>query len=27
MDSALGNPGWERSAADGHLDAPDKDDD
>jgi hypothetical protein len=27
MDSALGNPGWERSAADGHLDAPDEDDD
>jgi hypothetical protein len=26
VDSALGNPGWERSAADGHLDVPDKDD-
>jgi hypothetical protein len=27
VDSALGNPGWERNAADGHLDVPDKDDD
>src|SRR5271156_6249702 len=26
VDSALGNPGWERNAADGHLDVPDKDD-
>jgi hypothetical protein len=26
VDSALGNPGWERSAADGHLDVPDQDD-
>ncbi len=27
VDSALGNPGWERSVADGHLDVPDKGDD
>lgn len=27
VDSALGNPGWERNAADGHLDVPDKEDD
>jgi hypothetical protein len=27
VDSALGNPGWERNAADGHLDIPDKEDD
>ena len=27
LDSALGNPGWERNAADGHLDVPDEDDD
>ena len=27
LDSALGNPGWEQSAADGHVDIPDKDDD
>jgi hypothetical protein len=27
VDSALGNPGWERRAADGHLDVPDEDDD
>jgi hypothetical protein len=27
LDSALGNPGWERSAADGHIDVPDSDDD
>ncbi len=27
VDSALGNPAWERDAADGHLDMPDKDDD
>ena len=26
VDSALGNPGWERNAADGHLDVPDQDD-
>jgi hypothetical protein len=26
VDSALGNPGWERKAADGHLDVPDEDD-
>ena len=27
LDSALGNPDWERSAADGHADIPDEDDD
>jgi hypothetical protein len=27
IDSALGNPHWEKNAADGHLDVPDKDDD
>jgi hypothetical protein len=27
VDSALGNPAWERRAADGHLDVPDEDDD
>ena len=27
LDSALGNPNWEKNAADGHLDVPDKDDD
>jgi hypothetical protein len=27
VDSALGNPSWERRAADGHLDVPDEDDD
>lgn len=27
VDSALGNPGWERSVADGRLDVPDEDDD
>ena len=27
VNSALGNPGWERSVADGHLDVPDKGDD
>jgi hypothetical protein len=27
VDSALGNPGWERRAANGHLDVPDEDDD
>jgi hypothetical protein len=26
VDSALGNPGWEQRAADGHLDVPDRDD-
>jgi len=26
VDSALGNPAWERKAADGHLDVPDGDD-
>ena len=26
IDSALGNPGWEQRAADGHLDVPDQDD-
>ena len=26
MISALGNPGWEQRAADGHLDVPDQDD-
>ena len=26
IDSALGNPGWEQRAADGHLDVPDRDD-
>lgn len=26
VDSALGNPGWERNAADGHLDIPNQDD-
>ena len=26
VDSALGNPGWEQRAADGHLDVPDQDD-
>jgi hypothetical protein len=25
LDSALGNPKWEREAADGHLDLPDDD--
>jgi hypothetical protein len=27
LDSALGNPKWERNAADGHLDVPAEDDD
>ena len=27
LDSALGNPAWERNAADGRLDVPDEDDD
>ena len=27
VDSALGSPSWERSAADGHLDQPEEDDD
>jgi hypothetical protein len=27
LDSALGNPEWERKAADGHLDVPDEDGD
>jgi hypothetical protein len=27
LDSALGNPNWERQAADGHLDVPDDDED
>jgi hypothetical protein len=27
LDSALGNPGWERSVADGHVDISDGDDD
>ena len=27
VDSALGNPAWEQSAADGHLDRPDEDED
>ena len=26
IDSALGNPGWEKRAADGHLDVPPDDD-
>lgn len=26
LDSALGNPNWEKRAADGHLDVPDDDD-
>jgi hypothetical protein len=26
LDSALGNPTWEKNAADGHLDVPDDDD-
>jgi hypothetical protein len=26
VDSALGNPGWERKAADGHLDVPEEED-
>ena len=26
LDSALGNPGWERKAADGHLDVPEEED-
>jgi hypothetical protein len=26
LDSALGNPKWEKNAADGHLDRPDDDD-
>jgi hypothetical protein len=26
LDSALGNPNWEKNAADGHLDVSDKDD-
>ena len=25
LDSALGNPQWEKNAADGHLDVPDND--
>jgi hypothetical protein len=25
LDSALGNPNWEKDAADGHLDVPDDD--
>jgi hypothetical protein len=27
LDSALGNPDWERSVADGHVDLPDDEDD
>ena len=27
FDSTLGNPNWDRNAADGHLDVPDDDDD
>ena len=27
LDSTLGNPTWDRNAADGHLDLPDDDDD
>ena len=27
IDSALGNPNWEKQAADGHLDLPDDEDD
>jgi hypothetical protein len=27
VDSALGSPSWERSAADGHLDQPEEEDD
>jgi len=27
FDSTLGNPNWDKSAADGHLDLPDDDDD
>jgi hypothetical protein len=27
IDSTLGNPNWDKSAADGHLDVPDDDDD
>lgn len=27
FDSTLGNPNWDRNAADGHLDLPDDDDD
>ena len=27
LDSALGNPKWEKNAADGHLDVPDDDGD
>jgi hypothetical protein len=27
FDSTLGNPNWEKNAADGHLDVPDDDDD
>ncbi len=27
LDSALGNPNWEKNAADGHLDVPDAEDD
>jgi hypothetical protein len=26
LDAALGNPHWEKNAADGHLDVPDDDD-
>jgi hypothetical protein len=27
FDSTLGNPNWDKNAADGHLDVPDDDDD
>ena len=27
IDSTLGNPNWDKNAADGHLDVPDDDDD
>jgi hypothetical protein len=27
LDAALGNPNWEKKAADGHLDVPDDEDD
>ena len=27
LDSTLGNPNWDKNAADGHLDVPDDDDD
>jgi hypothetical protein len=27
LDSTLGNPAWDKNAADGHLDLPDDDDD